>query len=133
MKTISILGSTGSIGRQTVDVVQAFPDRFKVAAVAAGSSWEEVAEQIKLLNVPVAAMRDREAAARLREAVGPSVAVLEGDEGLLEIASLTSVDYGGGSRSSVWPGWLPPMAALEAGKDIALVNKEASGGGWGVS
>ncbi|HEY3998135.1 MAG TPA: 1-deoxy-D-xylulose-5-phosphate reductoisomerase [Candidatus Xenobia bacterium] len=122
MKTLAILGSTGSIGRQTLDVVAAFPERFRVGALVAGGDWQEVARQVKRFGVPFAAMREEEAASRLRDAMGPSVQVRHG--GLEEAATLPAIDMVVVAVVGV-AGLSPTLAALQAGKDIALVNKEA--------
>ncbi|MHB2020473.1 MAG: 1-deoxy-D-xylulose-5-phosphate reductoisomerase [Candidatus Xenobia bacterium] len=121
-KRLSILGSTGSIGTQTLDVVEAFPDRFEVVALTAGSRWEQVAEQARRFKVPFVAVRDEADAARLREAL-PGVTVRAGEAGVLEAAQvpceMVVVALVGVA------GMRPTMLALEAGRDVALANKEA--------
>lgn len=123
MKKIAILGSTGSIGTQTLEVVRSNPE-LDVAALAAGSSVEKMEEQIREFHPKLAAMWTEEAAADLRERVADvDVKVVSGMEGLLEIAVLPE------SRVLVTAivgmiGIRPTIAAIEAGKDIALANKE---------
>lgn len=123
MKKIAILGSTGSIGTQTLEVVRSNPD-LEVAALAAGSSVEKMEEQIREFHPKLAAMWTEEAAADLRARVADlDVKVVSGMEGLLEIAVLPE------SRVLVTAivgmiGIRPTIAAIEAGKDIALANKE---------
>jgi len=123
MKKIAILGSTGSIGTQTLEVVRSNPD-LQVAALAAGSSVEKMEEQIREFHPVLAAMWTEEAAARLRVRVADTgVRVVAGMEGLLEIAVLPE------SQVLVTAivgmiGIRPTIAAIQAGKDIALANKE---------
>lgn len=123
MKKIAILGSTGSIGTQTLEVVRSNPD-LKVTALAAGSSVEAMERQIREFKPALAVMWSREAAADLRERVRDlEVKILSGMEGLLEIAVspensvlVTAIVGMIGIR--------PTIAAIRAGKDIALANKE---------
>ncbi len=123
MKEIAILGSTGSIGTQTLEVVRSNPD-LKVTALAAGSSVEAMERQIREFKPAAAAMWSGEAAADLRERVRDlNVKILSGMEGLLEIAVspesqvlVTAIVGMIGIR--------PTIAAIRAGKDIALANKE---------
>ncbi|MCM1541943.1 MAG: 1-deoxy-D-xylulose-5-phosphate reductoisomerase [Blautia sp.] len=123
MKKIAILGSTGSIGTQTLEVVRGNPD-LQVAALAAGSSVAKMEEQIREFHPVLAAMWTEEAAAELRLRVADTgVRVVSGMEGLLEIAVLPE------SRVLVTAivgmiGIRPTIAAIQAGKDIALANKE---------
>ncbi len=123
MKKIAILGSTGSIGTQTLEVVRGNPD-LQVAALAAGSSVEKMEEQIREFHPVLAAMWTEEAASELRVRVADTgVRVVAGMEGLLEIAVLPE------SQVLVTAivgmiGIRPTIAAIQAGKDIALANKE---------
>ena len=123
MKNIAILGSTGSIGTQTLEIVRSQPD-LRVVALAAGSSAEKMEEQIREFRPLAACMWTQEAAEDLRVRVADlDVKILSGMEGLLEIASLPQ------SQVLVTAivgmiGIRPTIAAIEAGKDIALANKE---------
>lgn len=123
MKKIAILGSTGSIGTQTLDVVRCHCD-LQVVALAAGSSVERMEEQIREFHPKLAAMWTEEAAADLRTRVADlDVRVVSGMDGLLEIAVLPE------SQVLVTAivgmiGIRPTIAAIKAGKDIALANKE---------
>ena len=85
MKDILILGSTGSIGTQAVDVIEAHPDAFRLAGVAAYSHWQAVARQVQDHQVKWACMVDEKAADELRRAVGPACTVFSGSEGLLKL------------------------------------------------
>lgn len=123
MKKIAILGSTGSIGTQTLEVVRANPD-LQVAALAAGSSVEEMERQIREFRPALACMWSPEAAEDLRQRLRDlDVRIVTGMEGLLEIAVFPQ------SQVLVTAivgmiGIRPTIAAIKAGKDIALANKE---------
>lgn len=123
MKKIAILGSTGSIGTQTLEVVRSNPD-LKVTALAAGSSVEAMERQIREFKPGQAVMWSREAAADLRERVRDlDVKILSGMEGLLEIA-VSSDSQVLVTAIVGMIGIRPTIAAIRAGKDIALANKE---------
>ena len=125
MKRIAILGCTGSIGVQALDVVDRTPGRFEVVALAAGKNVEKVAEQARRFRPRLVALADRAAARRLRELLGPGgPEVLDGDAGVAALAAHPDVDFvlaaisgGAGLRSTA--------AAVEAGKAVGLANKES--------
>ncbi len=125
MKRIAILGCTGSIGVQALDVVDRTPGRFEVVALAAGKNAEKVAEQARRFRPRLVALADRAAARRLRELLGPGgPEVLDGDAGVAALAAHPDVDFvlaaisgGAGLRSTA--------AAVEAGKAVGLANKES--------
>ncbi|MCR4641479.1 MAG: 1-deoxy-D-xylulose-5-phosphate reductoisomerase [Lachnospiraceae bacterium] len=125
MKTIAILGSTGSIGTQTLDILREYPGRYRVSALAAGRNDRLLEEQIREFKPSVAVLYDEEAAARLRPAVSdiPGLKVLSGMDGLIEAATLSGTDM---VLTAVvgMIGIRPTIAAINAGKDIALANKE---------
>ena len=124
MKTISVLGSTGSIGTQTMDIVRANPGELKVASVAAGSNIELLEKQIREFKPTLAAVFDEDKAAQLRTAVkDTNVRIVSGMDGMLEAASLEEVDTVVTSMVGMI-GIRPTIAAIKAGKDIALANKE---------
>lgn len=124
MKTISVLGSTGSIGTQTMDIVRANPGELKVASVAAGSNIELLEKQIREFKPALAAVFDEDKAAQLRTAVkDTNVRIVSGMDGMLEAASLEEVDTVVTSMVGMI-GIRPTIAAIKAGKDIALANKE---------
>jgi len=132
MKTLSVLGSTGSIGTQTLEIVREFPERFKVVALTAGNNLDLLIDQILEHRPEVVALADGERVAELRqrlEALEPGLRpsrlpeLLGGSDGLCAAAA--------------WPtaqlvvtgivgcaGLLPTLAAIRAGKDLALANKE---------
>ena len=123
MKKIILLGSTGSIGTQAVDVVQAHPDLFSIAAVAAHTSWQQVAQQIKAFHIPLACMTDKKAAQKLQEEVGSKCIVFSGDDGLLRLIDEADADMILTSLVGA-VGIEPTLQAIARGLDIALANKE---------
>ena len=123
MKKIAILGSTGSIGTQTLEVVRANPE-LQVSALAANSSVKKMEEQIREFCPGTVAMWTEEAAAELKARVADlDVKILWGMEGLLEIAVLPEVSVLVTAVVGMI-GIKPTIAAIRAGKDIALANKE---------
>ena len=124
MKKIVLLGSTGSIGTQTLEVVDAYSDRLSVLALAAGSNVEKMEQQIREYKPAYAVMWTEEAAKELREKVKDTeVKILAGMDGLLEISSLPEADVVVTAIVGMI-GIRPTIAAIKAGKDIALANKE---------
>ena len=127
MKKVVVLGSTGSIGTQTLDVIRHFPDRFTVTGLAfGGARCEEFAKQIAEFKPKAAAVFDESALGRLKEILGneaEQVRLLAGMEGLIELASMEEADIVVTSMVGMI-GIRPTVAAIEAGKDIALANKE---------
>ncbi len=123
MKNIAVLGSTGSIGTQTLDIVRNNPE-LKVVALAAGSSVELMEQQVREFKPLIAGMWTEEAAADLRQRVQDvSVKIVAGMEGLLEIAVMEQASVLVTAIVGMI-GIRPTIAAIEAGKDIALANKE---------
>ncbi len=123
MKKIAILGSTGSIGTQTLDIVRANPD-LKVVALAAGSSVDKIEAQIREFQPLIVGMWSETAACDLREKVKDlSVKVVAGMEGLLEIAVMPEAEVLVTAIVGMI-GIRPTVAAIQAGKTIALANKE---------
>ncbi|MCR5619836.1 MAG: 1-deoxy-D-xylulose-5-phosphate reductoisomerase [Lachnospiraceae bacterium] len=125
MKKISVLGSTGSIGTQTLDVVRQNRDELEVFALSAGTNVDLIEKQIREFGPKIAAMGDEKAAEELRGRISDlsGVKVLAGMDGLLEMAS----DPGYDILVTAIVGMIgirPTIAAIEAGKDIALANKE---------
>ncbi|HAE83576.1 MAG TPA: 1-deoxy-D-xylulose-5-phosphate reductoisomerase [Ktedonobacter sp.] len=121
-KRIALLGSTGSIGQQTLDVVRSFPEHFRIVALAARSNVTLLAQQVQEFNPSlVACFADTpevEAAAR---ATFPTVVL--GAQGLLEVATHPQADIVVAATSGLM-GLEPTLAAIRAGKTIALANKE---------
>ena len=123
MKTLSILGSTGSIGKNTLEVISNNSDKFRVKALAAGNNIKLLAEQIKIFKPDVAAVFNEELAKELQKEF-PGMKILSGEEGLIEAATLDGVDMVVSAIAGS-PGLAPTYAAVQAGKDIALATKEA--------
>jgi 1-deoxy-D-xylulose-5-phosphate reductoisomerase len=127
VKGVAILGSTGSVGEHTLDVVARHPDRFRVVALGANRNVARLADQCVRFGVPYAALGDIDAAARLEAELRARKAptrVIGGAEALVEIASLPEVDSvmaaivgAAGLRST--------LAAARAGKRLLLANKES--------
>ena len=122
MKKISILGSTGSIGRNTLEIVSRFPDRFKVIGLAAKNNIQLLETQINACRPEVVAVFDESAGKALKKKNLP-VDVLTGDKGLTEVASLGHVDMVVSAIVGS-AGLMPTFAALSARKDVALASKE---------
>lgn len=126
MKAITLLGSTGSIGTQTLDIVCEHPDKFRIVGLAAGRNVELFAAQIRQFRPEIAAISAADKLPELKEAIkdlNPQPILLAGEQGVIEVARY------GDSQTVVTgivgcAGLLPTIAAIEAGKDIALANKE---------
>ena len=125
MKTIALLGSTGSIGLSTLALVREFPDRFKISGMVAGKNLTLLAKQIKEFSPERVAIKDEQDVPRLRRLIGNArLEILFGEEGAAAVASASEVDVVlaaivGGA------GLMPCLQGLLAGKEIALANKEA--------
>ena len=125
MKKISILGSTGSIGTQTLDVVRKNPDKFKVIAISANSSVDLLLEQIIEFKPKYVAVYNEDSANKLKEKIPSNIniEVLSGMEGLEKISSLDEIDV---LLTAIvgMIGLVPTLCAIRNGKTIALANKE---------
>jgi 1-deoxy-D-xylulose-5-phosphate reductoisomerase len=126
VKRISILGSTGSIGTQTLDIVSQYPQQFQVVGLATGSNVAMLAAQIEQFRPQIVALRDAAQLPSLQDALSCldySPILLSGEAGIVEVAR-----YGDAETVVTGivgcAGLLPTIAAIEAGKDIALANKE---------
>jgi 1-deoxy-D-xylulose-5-phosphate reductoisomerase len=125
MKRISVLGSTGSIGCNTLKIVKKFPDRFQIVSLAAKTNVPLMARQIEQFKPELAVMYDKKYAEQLRKAIPKKqrVEILFGHDGYLKAASQNDADIVviavAGSA-----GLLPTLKAIESGKHIALANKE---------
>lgn len=124
MKTLSILGSTGSIGRQTLDVVKSNPDKLKVHALAAGKNVRALEEQVRIFRPALAVMMDELAARELKGRLSDMpVKVDQGMQGLLEAVSIPEINTVLNALSGRI-GLEPTLKALDAKKTVALANKE---------
>jgi len=126
MKRLAILGSTGSIGRNVLRIVEQFPDRFSVMALAGGKNIDLLWEQVKRFSPEVAVVLDEVVARRLEERVsqaGP-LEILCGGDGYEAAATLPSADLVVSAMVGS-AGLLPTLAAIENEKPVALANKES--------
>ena len=124
MKRLAILGSTGSIGVSTLRVVEALNERFGVAALAAGGNLDELERQVRRFRPDCVSTRDPQTARELASRVGAATRIVHGVEGLLEVATHPEVDVVVSALVGAL-GLRPTYAALEAGRTVALANKEA--------
>jgi len=124
VKGIVVLGSTGSIGTSTLDVVASFPGAFRVVALGAGRNLDRVEEQARRFEPELVAVADPEGAAELARRLGSRCRVVHGPDGLVEAALHPGADLavcalvGAAGLRSTW-------AAVDAGRDVALANKES--------
>jgi 1-deoxy-D-xylulose-5-phosphate reductoisomerase len=126
MRSLVILGSTGSIGTQALDVVRRNPDRFRVVGLGAGSSHELLVGQVREFMPPVVAIADDDAAGRLKEALAGlrGIEILSGSQAMETLARETDADMV--LNAMVGAVGLPPsLATLQSGKMLALANKES--------
>ncbi|MEG4148172.1 1-deoxy-D-xylulose-5-phosphate reductoisomerase [Microcoleus sp. Pol12B5] len=126
MKAITLLGSTGSIGTQTLDIVAQYPDQFRIVGLTAGRNVTLLAQQIRQFRPEIVAVCDEDKLQELKDAIAdldPQPILLAGESGVVEVAQ-----YGDAQAVVTGivgcAGLLPTIAAIKAGKDIALANKE---------
>ena len=127
MKEITILGSTGSIGVNTLDVVSRHRDKFNVKALTANTNLDVFLDQCIQHKPEYAVMADEDCASKLEEKLkkeAPDVSILAGTDGLLQVAELETVDYVMAAIVGA-AGLLPTLGAAKAGKRVLLANKEA--------
>ena len=123
-KTIAILGSTGSIGTQTLDVIAHNPDKFEVKMLTAGGNVELLIEQARKNLPDVAVIRDKKLFQRLKEGLaGTGIKTFAGQEDISVLTGAMEVDLVVGAIVG-YAGLKPVISALETGKDVALANKE---------
>jgi 1-deoxy-D-xylulose-5-phosphate reductoisomerase len=123
MKRVSILGSTGSVGRSTLEVVDAFRDELTVVGLAAGGNLDLLAEQASKYRPELISVRERRDVDRLRGMLRDPVEIVFGAEGACAVASLASADVV--IAAIVGAAGIPPVhAALKAGKRVGIANKE---------
>lgn len=125
MKKVSILGSTGSIGTQTLEVISQFPGKFEVIALGAGSNIELLKNQIEKFQPKIAVVKNEEYADKLlRNLSSRQTEIIYGEDGYNKIATLTEADIVISSMVGS-SGLKPTYAAIEAGKTVGLANKES--------
>jgi 1-deoxy-D-xylulose-5-phosphate reductoisomerase len=124
MRSLLLLGSTGSIGTQTLDVVRQSAGRLRVAALAAASSWERTLEQALEFGPYVVGMADPDAALALRERLPRSIALVSGPTAAQELAASARYDLAVHGMVGA-AGVLPSVRVLESGRALALANKES--------
>jgi 1-deoxy-D-xylulose-5-phosphate reductoisomerase len=125
MKTIALLGSTGSIGRNALDVIALNPQQYRVEALVAGQNISLLAEQVKRFQPRLVAVLNAERARELRESLGPETPteVLWGRDGCIRAATLEGVNTVISAITGA-AGLEPTYAAVQSGKNVALANKE---------
>ncbi len=124
MKSLSILGSTGSVGVTTLDVVSRFPDRFRVVAMAAGKNLDLLIEQLRRFSPELVSVATPELARELSARLDShKITVLHGTEGAIAVATHPDADLVVSAMVGAL-GLRPTLAAILAGKDIAFANKE---------
>jgi len=124
VKRLAILGSTGSIGEQTLEVVSRFPERFSVVSLAAGRAMEKLAEQVRRFQPQLVSVADAAMAQRLKTLLGGAIVprVEIGRDGLCAVATESAEIVVSALVGAV--GLEPTLAAIRAGRQIALANKE---------
>jgi len=123
LKILSVLGSTGSIGKNTLEVVSKYPDRFRIKALAVNNNIDLLEKQVEEFKPELVAVFDEGAAERLKEKCS-GIKIVSGADGLVEAATLGGVDMVVSAIVGS-PGLVPTFEAIRAGKDIALATKEA--------
>lgn len=124
MKDIAIFGSTGSIGRNTLDVVRRFPDKFKVSALTVNSDTDTLISQVREFHPRYICVGDSGAALLMKNIFGRKIKVYFGQGGLIELAKERKIGQCVFAISGA-AALFPLISAIESGKDIALANKEA--------
>ncbi len=124
MRRIAILGSTGSIGRNTLEIIRQFPDEFKVIGLSANSNIQLLHQQIRRFSPQVVAVRDDSKAKDLSKRLNNRVKILAGEEGIQSLAEDKGIDILVLAISGSFA-LLPLLKAVRSGKTIALANKEA--------
>jgi len=123
MKKLAILGSTGSIGTQTLDVVRAHPEAFEVEGLAAGNNIELLVQQVLEFKPSKVSVGSKESAEQIKQQIPSHIEVFYGEQGLIEIAAGTDADTV--VTAVMGSMGLPStLAAIDAGKTIGLANKE---------
>ena len=124
MKNISILGSTGSIGTQTLDVISYFPDKFRVVGLSAGNNIDLLAKQATQFRPDMVSIKSESNIGQLKSKLNDdNIDIFFGEQGASNVASHPDADLVVSAMVGA-SGLKPTIAAIKAGKDIALANKE---------
>src|SRR6185369_7360162 len=123
MKNVVLLGSTGSIGTSAIKVAEDLPERIRLVGLAAGNNLELLLKQARRLQPEAISINDPAKAQELRDVLGTSCEVFSGSEGLLKLATLPAADIVLIAIVGT-AGLQPALAAIRAGKDIAVASKE---------
>lgn len=123
MKRISILGSTGSIGTNTLNVVREHPDQFQIIGLSAGTNVQLLCEQINEFKPLIVSVANKQLADEVRQNIHSQVVITYGEEGIIEVATHPEANYVVSALVGI-AGLAPTIAAIKAGKDIGLANKE---------
>ncbi len=122
-KRLALLGSTGSVGEQSLAVAEAFPERYRVVALAAGRRIEKLAEQVRRFRPELVSVAEAQGAQELRERLGPEAPEIAiGNAGLEAVAAHPADLVVSGLVGAI--GLAPTLSAIRAGRDVALANKE---------
>ncbi len=121
MKTISLIGSTGSIGKQVCSVVRRYPQKFRITALVANSSKEEFLRQVKEFRPSYAVLVDEKAGEQVRDEIPAGVSFAVGKEAALDAVAQGEIAF---VAATGFAGLAYSLRAIEEGKDIALANKE---------
>ncbi len=122
---LAILGSTGSIGVQTLDIVRENPDRFEAVTLTAHRNWEQLAAQARAFDVDTVVIADKGCYAPLRDSLADTdIKVYAGEEAVAQVSAAGNVDVVVNALVG-YAGLAPTVAALDAGKKLALANKES--------
>lgn len=124
MKKISVIGSTGYIGRKTLEVIKASPDHFQLVALAGGNNLSLLAEQAKEFQPSMVSVSSSKGAIELKKDVGEKCQVAYGQEGLISVATHPESNLVMSATVGAL-GLVPALKAIESGKDLAIANKEA--------
>ncbi len=122
MRGISILGSTGSIGKNTLRVIDRFPDKFRIIGLAAGSQLEEIRKQIVKYRPEIVSLKSKTSASVLKQEF-PKLTVLSGQDGLIDIATHPDSEFVVSATVGA-VGLTPTLSAIKHGKTVGLANKE---------
>ncbi len=124
MKKISILGSTGSIGSQTLEIIRRFPEKFEVTALCAGKNLDLLAKQIVEFSPEIVSVTRKEDLTKLKEITDSKTKTYYGEQGNIAVATEGDCDLVISSMVG-FPGLVPTLSAIKAGRNVAIANKES--------